>query len=158
MVEKALSDDDMRRYINHVITYSDLSNFTSQNLLKSLPLVVLYQTTENRGHWILLHKFKDGVEFFDPYSFKPDTEFKLIRPEMQQNHHLATLLYDLNVPIYYNHLRFQEFSPGINTCGRWVILRNMFSSVPLETFYTALTSLAQDFGQTLDQLVVDLVA
>ena len=75
-MERAFSDSDLHNYGLNTIMYSQLKDFTPQQLLSAMPLAILYQVEENYGHWTLLHRTPEGIEFFDPYSYMPDEEFK----------------------------------------------------------------------------------
>jgi hypothetical protein len=158
-MEKSLSDEEIRKYIPNVIMYSDLPNLSARDLLSRLPLVILYETRPNVGHWTLLHRTSDGVEFFDPYGFKPDREFEMIRPEYHQPHYINKLLREISdmIPLFYNQFSLQSRTPGINTCGRWVIARQMFSQYSIERFKRAIDQVSKQNNMSPDQLIVHVV-
>ena len=65
-----------------VITYKDLLKF--DNIDEALEpygnIVILYEKKPNFGHWVCLIKHEDQnkIEFYDPYGFGIDDQFKLI--------------------------------------------------------------------------------
>lgn len=133
-MDKALSDSDLSKEGLNVILYENLKNFTAEDILRILPVAILYQVEPDVGHWTLLMEVPGGVEFFDPYGIVVDKQFDYL--EMKQPHYLAKLLYDLSkkIEIHYNPYEFQSREPGINTCGRWVILRSKFPKWNIDKF------------------------
>jgi hypothetical protein len=156
-MDLSLSDDDIKKFIPNVIVYSDLAKYSLEDLIKSMPLVVLYQTTHNTGHWTLLHLTPEGVEFFDSYSSMPDEEFKVM--EKQQPHYLAKLLYQLSkiTNINYNTDQLQEINPNINTCGRWVILRHLMNKYSIDDFVYGVKEVSEALGISPDELVTSII-
>jgi hypothetical protein len=140
-MDKALSDVEIMSLIPEatIIMSPDLRKLDK---LPRLPLVILYETAPNFGHWTLLHDVprttnkKDGyvIEFFDSYGMKPDDELAFISPEYrretaQSKKEIVRLLAGLpaRVPISYNEYQFQAplgaDGQPVNTCGRWIVLR-----------------------------------
>ena len=119
-----LSDVQMSNHIKNVLTYEDFVKLTFDNILKSLPLIILYESAPGYGHWTLLHKIPSGLEFFDSYGFKPDQEFKFVDNKYKQPHVLVDFLLNMSskYTIHYNQYKLQEESPSVSTCGRWCIL------------------------------------
>lgn len=156
-MNKSLSDAEIRRFIPNVIVYSQLKDMSVEELFDMMPVVILYQSTMNRGHWTLLHEVGGGVEFFDSYSSMPDEEFKYM--SAKQPHYLAKLLNKLSdfVDIHFNDKQLQELGPGINTCGRWVILRSLFSEVNIDDFVYGVRELSLRMGMGLDELVTSII-
>jgi len=131
----SLSDSDITR-LSHgdikTITYPQLKDYQSlDDLFSSHDFVmILYETRQNYGHWIMLSKFKDSkgeyYEFFDPYGFQPDEELQFIDENVRDNlgesdYHLSSMLHGNRVVV--NHTRFQQFKEDVNTCGRHCIFR-----------------------------------
>jgi hypothetical protein len=156
----ALSDDSIRGFIPNIIKYDELEGVSPERLLRNLPVVILYETGPNYGHWTLLHKLGNGnIEFFDSYGFKPDKEFELMGREYQLPHMLMELLTKLSklTQIHYNQYQFQSKTPGVATCGRWVILRHMFNDVDIDRFKKAIEDSIRKLGISPDQFVVGAV-
>lgn len=155
----SLSDEVIKRLspdIN-IVLYSELSNMTPAQVLKKMPLVILYQVTKNTGHWTLLHKTPEGIEFFDSYGYQPDKQFNHI--SYQQPHYIAKLLLTLHKSGYninYNEYPFQESKPGINTCGRHVLIRHMYSHLPIKKYKEKLDELCKRNNINYDKLMVKL--
>ena len=159
-MEVELSDTDIRRYIRNIIRYDDLINIDPNTLLSQLPVVILYRTGPDYGHWTLLHKLDNGnIEFFDSYGFKPDTEFGFIGNEYQLPHYLWELLGKLSklTRIHYNQYPLQSQSRGVNTCGRWVILRHLFKFADIDSFKKGLNEVASNLGISYDEFVTKAI-
>lgn len=159
-MDKSFSDTDMQRYIRNVIVYEDLANYTPNKLLSMLPLVILYQVEKDYGHWTLLHRVKGSIEFFDSYGFKPDREFEFIPENMQQPKYIARMLCSIidHEPVSYNQYHLQERKRGVNTCGRWVVVREMFGNVDIDTFANGIDTVCVNMRMSPDELVVRLTS
>lgn len=153
-MQKSFSNVEIENYIPNVILYEDLGKLTPEQLVARMPAAILYQETENYGHWTLLHRTPEGIEFFDPYGILIDKEFEQI--EWKQPHYLAKLLHKISkkVPINYNQYKFQKKKQGVNTCGRWIILRKLMGHMPLDTFADMITKAAIRLRIGTDELVV----
>jgi hypothetical protein len=145
-MDKALSDAEILNIMPEatLIMSPELKNLRR---LPPLPLVILYTTAPNFGHWTLLHEVSGSpmrgaergrptVEFFDSYGMKPDDQLAFISPEYrresdQTKKELVRLLLGAGLgkdgSLSYNEYTFQapthpDGTP-VNTCGRWIILR-----------------------------------
>lgn len=152
-MDQPLSDVEIRKYIPNVILYDQLN---TQDV--KLPVVILYETKQNFGHWTLLHETPEGVEFFDSYGKQPDSQFDHISKPFQKPHWLLELLKDLsiNVPIHYNDYTLQ--SPSSSTCGRWCILRHQFHNSSIDEFARSIAETSTQLQLSPDQLVIQLTS
>jgi hypothetical protein len=128
------------------------------------PFVILYETEPNWGHWVACVDTPEGIEHFDSYGIVPDNELKWVpegfaKGSGQDVKRLLELLYDENqrigTPINYNAHKLQ--GPTSSTCGRWCILRNMFSRLGNDDFYHAVMGAASTLGLSPDELVARAV-
>jgi hypothetical protein len=157
-MQRLLSNSDIEPYVGRVLVYEELRDLSAQELLDMLPVAILYQQTKNTGHWTALLKTPDGITFFDSYGYIVDSEFKEL--EYKQPHYLAELLVELSniVQINYNQYRFQEMKEGVNTCGRWVLLRIWLADMTTDQFYRAVLKTCKKLKITTDQLVVKVTS
>lgn len=160
-MDRSLSDSDISPYVPNILTYTELEKVSSTWILSHLPLCILYLARENYGHWTLLHKTIDEkgeqiIEFFDPYGIIIDGQFKYL-PEMP--HYMARMLLDLSkiIDIHYNEYQFQDMKDGINTCGRWSLLRCLLNNLSLEQFRQSVVSTCERLNLTPDELVVKAI-
>src|SRR5579862_2836849 len=80
IMNKSLSDRDIWKALSNrtnLIVYPELRNYSTINEIFGPydTAVLLYLDSKNMGHWTGLIKRNNRIEFFDPYSNKPDTEF-----------------------------------------------------------------------------------
>ena len=158
-MDKALSDSDIKPFISNIVRYEELARLDPKQLLEMLPVAILYQVGENYGHWTVLMRTSEGIEHFDPYGIIVDKEFKYLG--WQQPHYLAKLLYQLGeegIVINYNPWRFQKMQKGINTCGRWIILRSLFSNWGIDKFADVVEEVSTRLNLTPDEFVVKTIA
>jgi hypothetical protein len=145
MVDYAMSSDDIKKYGLCVETNDILNEpFRLINELKKKGAFVLHYPiqSEDSGHWTLLlyhnktSKHPAFCEFFDPYGKKPDD---IMASGLHYDPSIApTKIYEAcqmaNIPLVYNNFAFQKNKKGVNTCGRWCILRWLFRDVGLNEF------------------------
>ncbi len=138
-----ITNDDFTKYFSDAqqktLKYSDLADIkTIDELLPEEKdyRIILTESKRNEGHWCCIMKYTDitngkkYIEWFDSYSGKPDSELKFI-PEAvkkmlgQDKNYLSRILKTVKQPyeILYNATKYQTLKDGINTCGRWCIMR-----------------------------------
>lgn len=121
-----------------VIEYSELSGVASlDSILVNNCCLILYENEPGQGHWTCIIKRGNTYDFFDPYGYSVDSEFRYIPVEMQRQLHevrgrLKKLLGNNFVE---NTHQYQGLADGINTCGRWTGLRCLFSDYSEDDFY-----------------------
>ena len=78
----------------------------------------------------------------------------------QQPHYIAQLLMKLmsTNKVSYSPYNFQARTNGVNTCGRHIIVRNMFSNYDIDRYYKAIQQVSSNLNITPDQLVVILTS
>jgi len=142
----SLTELDIKKYLGNecrIINYKQLNDIRSlDTYMKPFKyLIILYTWKENYGHWtcVLKNDLTHTFEFFDSYGTKPDYQLMdvpiRIRNDLGMEYpQLASLLYKSPRQILYNEDKLQKFSPRINTCGKWVVLRCCMGNIPVETF------------------------
>lgn len=130
-----LSDGDIMRMCrgNVVIhEYGDLAKLTDYKEIfgGKGAAVILYETRENFGHWVLLLDLgSNKVEFFDPLGIRMDQELSVIpdyyREKLNEvTPHLSHIL--RGVHVVQNTTQLQAVDHDVNTCGRHVVTRFRF--------------------------------
>ena len=145
-IGESMTDTDLRRYLggavgDNIIKYSDLANYTSiTDLLpdqKSYKIILIENDDFNKGHWVAIMRYcdkqndnKDTIEYFNSYGKAPDTQKSVIGACRnmvlgQTENYLSKLIKSRPKDIKYvwNRTPFQKIKVGINTCGRWLVLR-----------------------------------
>lgn len=158
-----MDSGQIKNFLGNVacLKYSDLKKIDNlDQALNAVPYIfVLYEYRPNYGHWtcLLKTKGKNGkpvVEFFDPYGIKPDHQRKgfsnKIKNKYGMNYPLvADLLLNSKYSIEYNNHKLQSYSPDIQTCGRWCMMRCVFDDLNIDQFKNLFSS--KKFSK--DQLV-----
>lgn len=171
-----ISDGDLRRYFGdnveqNIIKYNELQQYNDiQDLLPNDKAykIILFENDFNTGHWILLMRYGKTVEFFNSYGLRPNADFKFVSRIKnfflgQDPDDLKRLLdgaeksgYD----VIYNKTRFQKMASGVNTCGRWIILRIVmldFFCLSLPEFITFIKNLEKKYDYPPDVIVAHLI-
>lgn len=145
-INTSLTDGDLRRYLGgsvggNIIKYSDLVNYNSiTDLLpdpKSYKIILIENEDFNKGHWVAVMRYfdkqndnADTIEFFNSYGKNADKQKSVIgscRNAVlgQTENYLSKLIKNRPKDLKYvwNKTPFQKQKVGVNTCGRWLILR-----------------------------------
>lgn len=133
-----ITGEDIDRYLDagssKILKYSELDQFrTVEELLpKDLDYrIVLIEQNPNCGHWCCILRYGKVIEWFDSYGIKPDGELSFIskmknRILGQDVKHLTNLFNEATGrgwECIWNKKKMQQLKNGINTCGRWCLLR-----------------------------------
>ena len=167
-----MGDDTIHSYFPNakILLVSELAKYNNiDELLPSNPdcVFLLYQSSPNNGHWVLLSKYDDTVEYFDSYGGVIDKPLSWtpisVRTKLGEGKPLlSNLLENTNYDLIYNAVDFQDKKDNkISTCGRWCSLRwNTIKNkrMSLVDFIDMLKSLRKATGRTYDNIVSDLVS
>ncbi len=120
-----------------IITYNELPKYSS--IEQILPhnnsyAIILYQNSENSGHWTALFRKDNNIYFFCSYGSKVDEPLKWISKEENKKlginaPYLSMLLNKTKMPVYYNKISHQDEDRRVSTCGRFVVyfIKNMLN-------------------------------
>jgi DNA-binding ferritin-like protein (Dps family) len=147
------------------MVYSQLKDFS--NLLELLPLnicacVILLQTSNQSGHWTSIQRYNNNIYYMDSYGIRPDGEMKHINSnvkyELGENQKQLTKLLKTmpnNFTFQYNRIQFQQYSPNINTCGRYNVVwtNSCFNHLTLTEFQQQLKDLKDEYKLSYDELI-----
>lgn len=125
-----LSSDDIYNFFDgkvKILTYKDIDNYDNlEQLLRPYNrVVVLFESSKNRGHWCSIHSNGKETFFFDPYGIKPPNQLKYssgMNRYLKQRRDTLLRLFEGKL-IKYNPIPLQEWKRSVNTCGRWVLAR-----------------------------------
>jgi hypothetical protein len=152
-----------------IIEYPELEYCS--NILDMMPsdisvLVILIETKPNSGHWTLLERNNNVLTYFDSYGVKYDGELKFVDKEQrialhEDKPYLTKLLNKAKKQGYkidYNKIRFQDYSPNVNTCGKWVIActNALLHGHSLSEFQQLMKERKEKTGLPFDQIVCKL--
>ncbi len=170
-----ITNDDLVRYFgndinNQILKYSELSQF--KHIEEILPhdksyKIILIEEKLNSGHWVLIMRYGEHIEFFNSYGLKPSAELDFLSCLRncflgQNTKHLNILLDKARsrFKIIYNKKKFQKVKNGINTCGRWIILRIImmcFFGMDLYSFIHFMEKLKKQYKLPFDVLAAMIV-
>jgi hypothetical protein len=158
-MEVSLSGLDIQNQVNcNIIKYSDIPNYNNiDDLLINDKCVILYETKENYGHWTCIYKHGNTLAFFDSYgnNFNEQTKFipTQLNKKLKNNHkNLIKLLYKSPYNVEFNEYPLQKLEEGVNTCGRWVIVRLQNPYVSVNEFHKLFVNKLM----TPDEIIVKL--
>ena len=125
----SMDDDDVHFYLPKckLVKYNDLKKYkTIEKLLpkhKSYFLLLYPVQSETNGHWTVLTRYDNTIEYSDSYGLCPD--FPLSWSKYRENEkHLSKLLNNTKLRIHYNTTSFQsKKDEEISTCGAYCVFR-----------------------------------
>lgn len=134
-----LSDKDLQKiYPGNFIIYNDIDKYYNnidEMFLNNICYILFEMDQKLRGHYCVLLKRGNIIEFFDPYGYKIEQQKEFMNDDLlERENHISKMLIDSKYSVSYNHYEFQELNSNISTCGRWCGLRAMFRDLPLFRF------------------------
>jgi hypothetical protein len=146
-----LSETQIREALNNdvnILKYSDIEEYkTLEDLFNGKShVVLLWDYTQNFGHWTLLTKINNNeITFFDSYGMIPEYGQRQYIPQYYKKknypsiHYLGKLLHEFHtenpkINITYNEFKFQKHGENILTCGHWVIFRALHNHLDVYDF------------------------
>ena len=148
-----------------IVLYPDLNDV--EDIMSLLPetlcvCFILLKTSEQSGHWTSLCRNNNLIYYFDSYGVAPDGELSNISPglryELHENQRALTRLIR-TIPsgfvFSYNNKKLQQYSPNINTCGKWnyAFAKCVFKGLTLKDFQDRMDLLKKQYNVTFDELV-----
>ncbi len=165
-----MSNFDIKFYLPDVkiIPYSDLKFVKTINQI--LPknksyVIILYQNTQNCGHWVCLMRYDDTIEFFCSYGSKVDESLEWLPREKNfelgiTEPYLTNLLKKTKLKVIYNPIPYQSKKDlDISTCGRHCVLRiiKMLEGFDLQEYFKTLYLLKKKLKIDYDKIVSGLI-
>jgi hypothetical protein len=135
-----LTGDDIHKITEgkaEIITYAELGKYNNIDDVFNNKhcLILLYEIRQNFGHWVLLIKKNDTIEFFDPYGLNVDAELHYNNNYYRdEGSHLKYLLSISGYKIIVNKYQFQKYKNHVNTCGRHTAFRCKMENMTLEQY------------------------
>ena len=115
--------------------YEDMYKITS--ISDILPKSLLLYQLADIGHFVCIFRNREGINFFDPYGYKPDEELKMMPIERRDKMHhnftyIIRLLLNQKLPVIYNEYKLQANDTA--TCGHCCTIRMLFSDMSNDDF------------------------
>lgn len=130
-------EEKLAKYGEHfkVIPYLDLHHY--EKIEDIVPCVLLYQRIVPIGHFVSLFINEEGLNYFDPTGFIPDSILHEDMPQIINHAVLCEKLLEFTertgIPVIYNEYALQG-GKDVATCGPWSVTRLLFSELPNEEF------------------------
>lgn len=160
LLRYAISDADIRNItkVNNIIPYKQIKNYNNIDELlgKNKVCFILFETDENYGHWTVIFRNNDLIEFFDPYGLFIENQKIYIEDEkfIDPINHLSILLKKSHYKISYNEIKFQNIDKSIGTCGKWCIVRLLNRHKDLYDFEKMIKEDSKKYNLSYDELIV----
>lgn len=159
----SLSDKDLIKKLDgdtKIVLYRDLDKFDNidELLYPHGNCVILFEAKAHYGHWVCLFKRGNTIEFFNSYSGYPDDSLLKIdknyrKISNQMEPALSRLMLDSGYDLEYNDQVLQKLDININTCGRHVITRLLFSQYDDKEYKEILNLIKDYFKIDYDDIV-----
>ena len=133
-----VSNHDLTKFVKGAseewVRYGELDKlYDSMHELLPKPMMYKFILTEfepNKGHWCIIMRYANTVEWFDPYGSNPTHTLNFISRAMNKKldntkSDITDLIKTVQSPdkFIYNKTAFQAEADGVNTCGKHCLLR-----------------------------------
>ena len=166
---KPMTDADIKHYFpkSKILTNEEIGNYNSIDEL--LPnntdwVFILYQQSPNYGHWCLLTKKNNMLNYFDSYGGNIDDPLNWIskekRNKLNEEPYLTELINNSNYDCEYNGVDFQSENSKISTCGRHCCLRLktlLNNDLDMDEYIDLMKGMKKRTKMTYDEIVSDLI-
>jgi hypothetical protein len=172
IIEEPMDDTDIRAYYPNakIMRYSDLAKYKS--ITQLLPkdksyAFILYQHAPNNGHWTLLMRYGDTIEFFCSYGSQIDAPLKWTNPKDRRLlgeavPYLTNLLKNQNeFKVVHNPVQYQSKGSDKATCGAHDVMRlsqMLNHGQDLSDYYDYMTKIKKESGLSYDEIVANFVS
>ena len=163
---QSMGDGDIKHYLPdaRLMMYKELKGIDDIEILlprhKSYFILLYPVQSESNGHWVVLTRFNDVIEYLDSYGNEPDFPLKWYHEKIDP--YLTNLLNNTNLEVVYNTIPFQDKKNSIlATCGAFVVFRVLTMlelKANLEQNNALLKKLKKDSnGKSYDDIVVEYI-
>lgn len=172
-LEEFTSNVDFENYLGkgvnkNIIKYSDLKKYKSiTDLLRRNKdyKIVLYEQSHNTGHWVLLLRYNNTIEYFDSYGNPPNFPLTYSFDKNDQLDQHREYLDDLllkqsKFKVIYNTYKFQSEKNNSGTCGKHLLLRLIkmkYKNMGLQQYIKFFERLKKKYQLENDDLVTLLI-
>jgi hypothetical protein len=162
----SMSDDDINFYFPRarILVYNELKKYDT--IISLLPkktdyIFLLFRQTENSGHWCLLTRHNNLIEFFDSYGNKSNKILEWttdINESLGQSiPYLEILFNQSQIKVVYNPIDYQnKKNYDISTCGRHCCFRLytiLKYDMNLNDYYDMMKALKKKTKKNYDEIV-----
>ncbi|GAB5538928.1 MAG: hypothetical protein Salg2KO_10310 [Salibacteraceae bacterium] len=109
------------------------------------------------GHYVAIVKHPQGVQFYDPYGYKPDSKQKHTPQRdslyAEEQNSLIKHFLSHGEPVDYSHHKHQSVKEGVATCGRHSMMRCLYEDLTNDEYNRTIRGLCKALGINPDMLV-----
>lgn len=172
IIEEPMDDADIRAYYPNakIMRYSDLAKY--KTITQLLPkdksyAFILYQHAPNNGHWVLLMRYGNTIEFFCSYGSQIDAPLKWTNPRDRQMlgeavPYLTNLLKaQKEFNVVHNPVQYQSKGSDKATCGAHDVMRlsqMLNHGQDLTDYYDYMSQIKKESGLSYDEIVANFVS
>ena len=163
---ESMDDGDIKHYLPNarLMMFKELKGIDDIEIL--LPshnsyFILLYPTiSETNGHWVVLTRYNDIIEYLDSYGLLPDIPLKWYDEKIEP--YLTNLLNKTKLEVVYNSIDFQDKKDDkMATCGAYTVFRVLTMlelNANLEQNNALLKKLKKDSNnKSYDDIVVEYI-
>ena len=125
-----MDDGDIKHYLPNckIVLYKELCqiNYITQLLPNHKSYIILLYpiSSDTNGHWVVVTRYNDTIEFSCSYGKAPDFQLKWCHNNQYQNPPYLTRLFNKSpLHVVYNTIDFQNNNKMISTCGAYCVFR-----------------------------------
>jgi hypothetical protein len=165
-----ITDHDIKSTLNSstkIFTFAELDKFDTIYDLLNLSFdycFILMESEKNKGHWVVIMRYENKFEFFDPYGydvksllkFTPKFMHKLLGNDYNEDFQDLINSIKKTDTYSYNKIKYQQQLEDVNTCGRWCMLRvSLFlvNNINNKQFKELLYTRKRELKRPLDEIV-----
>lgn len=159
----ALSDKEVLDIVKNranIVLYPNIYKYDSIDELlgENNAAIILFESEPNFGHWVLVFRENDNLEFFNSYGGYPDDSLKHIDKQFRKKTHqdkpyLSYLFMKSPYNLHFNNYKFQKHKSNIKTCGRHAAIRLLFKNLNIDEYKNMLDGFIKYIGGDYDKIV-----
>lgn len=166
LLKYSLSDSDIEKFFDNninIMRYQDLDKYDNiSDIVGQYGCIILIEGPNNKNHWTLLQRVDKRKNnsfylWFDSYGVFPSNEldnYYIPRGFKNQNKEtLLKLLYNADLPVHFSQYRLQKLKSGINTCGRWCAIKNLFKNLDEDEFASMIKKMCKQTRLKTDEVI-----
>lgn len=151
-----LNYNDIKNVIklpNKYMNYDEVKNYENlEELFGKYNIIIMFlpNKTESIGHWICLLKYKQYIEYFDPYGLTINQEMNILGLDNS-----LKKLYQLSKKkVVFNNFQYQKLRKNINDCARHCAVRCCFYTLNVIQYHKLIISANMDSDDLITLLTL----